>query len=172
MQLFTSQSHVADYWNGLSAIRTRILTATHSLQRIPWWANDVKLNWSKSVLMKKKKKRMAWGRVTFSAAFHFWVNYSLMIFDRPKCYSIHLLFCEYRLCTKLKPLRRIRSLQLCVRRLKAKIWWQYGAAPEARSTQYGIFLHELPATWPSLQPELHMFTHRKLCSYQCSHWLR
>ncbi len=55
-----------------------------------------------------------------------------MIFDRPKCYSIHLLFCEYRLCTKMKPLRRIRSLQLCVRRLKAKIWWQYGAAPESK----------------------------------------
>ncbi len=33
---------------------------THSLQRIRWWASDVMLNFSKSVLMKKKKSYTSW----------------------------------------------------------------------------------------------------------------
>ncbi len=53
---------------------------THSLQRIHWWASDVKLGFSKSVSMRKPPHlpyilddlRVS----TFSANFHFWVNYS------------------------------------------------------------------------------------------------
>ncbi len=51
---------------------------THSLQRIHWWASDVMLNFSKSVVMKKQTHLILDGlRVsTFSALCHFWVNNS------------------------------------------------------------------------------------------------
>ncbi len=52
---------------------------THSLQRIHWWASDVMLNFSKSVLMKNKFIYILHGlRVsTFSANFHFWLTIPL-----------------------------------------------------------------------------------------------
>ncbi len=51
---------------------------TQSLQRIHWWTNYVMIHFSKSVLMKKQTHiHLAWFEVsTFSAYFHFWVNYS------------------------------------------------------------------------------------------------
>ncbi len=46
---------------------------THSLQRIHWWASDVKLNFSKSVPMKKQTHTswMAWGWVNNQQIFIF-----------------------------------------------------------------------------------------------------
>ncbi len=46
------------------------IDGTHSLQRIHWWARDVMLHFSKSVLIDDL------GASTYSAHFHFWVNYS------------------------------------------------------------------------------------------------
>ncbi len=48
---------------------------THTLQRIHWLANDVLLNFSKSVLKKKLIFILDGLRVnTFSANLHFWVK--------------------------------------------------------------------------------------------------
>ncbi len=46
---------------------------THSLQRIHWWASDVMLHFSKSVLMKKDSSTswMAWGWVNCQQIFFF-----------------------------------------------------------------------------------------------------
>ncbi len=51
---------------------------THSLQRIHWWAGDVILYFSKSVLMKKRTHlHLGWPEgESISVNFHFWVNYS------------------------------------------------------------------------------------------------
>ncbi len=49
------------------------LDGTHSLQRIHWWASDVMLHFSKSVLMNRQTQTswIAWGVSTFSTNFHF-----------------------------------------------------------------------------------------------------
>ncbi len=44
---------------------------THSLQRIHWWASDVLLHFSKSVLMKNQTHLHGLRVSTFSANFHF-----------------------------------------------------------------------------------------------------
>ncbi len=65
---------------------------THSLQRIHWWASDVMLHFSKSVLIKKQQESwMVWGWVKSSANLHFWWNYSFKIWDG---------FEEHRFCAK------------------------------------------------------------------------
>ncbi len=48
---------------------------THSLQRIHWWASDVMLNFSKSVLM--KKQTLSWPGVDFSLSD--WTVHVLMV---------------------------------------------------------------------------------------------
>ncbi len=58
-QLFTSQdinwcTGVVDYCDVFISCLNSRSDGTHSLQRIHWWASDVMLNFSKSVLMKKQ----------------------------------------------------------------------------------------------------------------------
>ncbi len=56
-QLFASQELcelLVDYCDVFISCFDSYSDGTHSLQRIHWWASDVKLNFSKSVLMKKQ----------------------------------------------------------------------------------------------------------------------
>ncbi len=75
-KLFVSQD--VNSWTGVDYLWIILMflsavdyfDGTHSLQRIHWWASDVMLHFSKSVLMD------GLGASTYSAHFHFWVNYS------------------------------------------------------------------------------------------------
>ncbi len=64
MQLYTLLD--INWWTGVVWIIVMFLSAAHSdgthpLKRIHWWASDVMLNFSKSVLMKKQTTSwMAW----------------------------------------------------------------------------------------------------------------
>ncbi len=61
---------------------------THSLQRIHWWTSDVKLNFSKSFLMKKQTSLGCHEGECISAKFHFWVNCSFCSPRKSKCYDL------------------------------------------------------------------------------------
>ncbi len=67
-----------DYCNVFISCLDSHSDGTHSLQSIHWWASDVMLIFSKSVLMKKKLIYILHGlRVSIcSANVNFWVNYS------------------------------------------------------------------------------------------------
>ncbi len=82
MQLFKFSLDV-NWWTGvtlwiivfLSAVWTHS-DGTHSLQRIHWWASDVMLNLSKTVLMKKQThQRLRWPECKYIfRKVWFWVN--------------------------------------------------------------------------------------------------
>ncbi len=83
MELFKFSLDV-NWWTGVTLWIIVFLTAvwthsdgTHSLQRIHWWASDVMLDFSKTVLMKKQThRRLRWPqcKYIFSKVW-FWVNY-------------------------------------------------------------------------------------------------
>ncbi len=65
-------SHVVDYCGVFISCLDSHSDGTHSLQRIHWWATDVMLNFSKSILMKKQAHIQLGLRVsTYLANFHF-----------------------------------------------------------------------------------------------------
>ncbi len=69
-------SHV-DYGDVFISCLDSHSDGTHPLQRIYWWASDVKLNLSKYVPKKKQTIHLGWHWVSaFSANVHFWVNYT------------------------------------------------------------------------------------------------
>ncbi len=75
-----NSSRVLDYWNVCICCLDSHSDGTHSLQRTHWWASDIRLNFSKSVLMKKKTHlHLGWpeNEYIFSKFSFFGVNYSL-----------------------------------------------------------------------------------------------
>ncbi len=64
-----------DYCDVLISCLDSHSDGTHSLRRIHWWASDVMLHFSKSVLMKKQTHLLILRDSIFSANFQFWVNY-------------------------------------------------------------------------------------------------
>ncbi len=109
---------------------------THSLQMIHWWACDVMLNFSKSVLTKNQTH--IWGWVHFQKSFEFWVNYSFN-YDLPISYDSvniwistcvsHIIFLE-TMCSHLKTHVfckrdefRLPSLIWQHIPLKSRPWW-------------------------------------------------
>ncbi len=75
---------LVDYCNGFSSCLDSHSDGTHSLQRIHWWASDVMLNFSKSLLMKKETHIQyildGLSVTTFSANLNFGVN-TLMVWN-------------------------------------------------------------------------------------------
>ncbi len=67
-----------DYWNVCICCLDSHSDGTHSLQRTHWWASDIRLNFPKSVLMKKKTHPHLDGlRTSNFQQIIFRVNYSL-----------------------------------------------------------------------------------------------
>ncbi len=64
---------------------------THSLQRIHWWISEVLLNFSKETNLST-----FWMVSTFSANFHFWVNYSFeeILFIKKKEVEWHIQYMQ------------------------------------------------------------------------------
>ncbi len=81
---------------------------THSLQRIHWWASNVMLNFSKSVLM-KKQTGMAWGWTHFQWIFVFvWtiplrLFYPFVLQEMPRKYKQCIKFLSFSTLSIILP---------------------------------------------------------------------